>query len=83
MSHDPWGGGSDADPKLRLKELGANDAPRQKIVVRVPPVANDGRSAEAIKAAAKKVPDLSVWDALKAMAAILMLIYLISRVFKS
>lgn len=23
MSHDPWGGGSDDDPKLRLKELAA------------------------------------------------------------
>lgn len=36
MSHDPWGGGSDLDPKLRLKELGQYKAPQEASQVRRP-----------------------------------------------
>ena len=68
MSHDAWGGGSDADPKLRLKELGTlKDSDAQNAVPQVP--------REPYR---PKKPAISVLDALMIIVTLTGLVVLLS-----
>ena len=68
MSHDAWGGGSDEDPKLRVKELnrlkGLDELTEPLMRWRKPYV--------------KKKPAVSVFDAL-AVVITLVALFLITR----
>lgn len=70
MSVDPWGGGSDLDPKLRLKELGTYR-----------PSAPDDRQTSRRPIHILRKPTVSVLDALLLMITLvgLLVVYLGTR----